>query len=97
LFHFIDIKIVNTQTAPVYCLLFPNGFRQKRFYEQVNFQKAPVGKRYYELVKFPNSEFHTVHPYIFKIIDILTQIQSETQIKARSHINKPKSTKTGAH
>jgi len=36
-----------------------------------------------------NKEFNTTHPNIFKVIDILINIQSETQIKARSHFNTP--------
>jgi len=40
-----------------------------------------------------NSEFNTAHPNIFKVIDRLTQLQYETQIKARSHVYKPKSAK----
>ncbi|KAF0701804.1 MULE domain-containing protein [Aphis craccivora] len=40
-----------------------------------------------------NNEFNSAHPNIFKVIDILTEIQSETQIKARSGVNTPKPTK----
>lgn len=40
-----------------------------------------------------NKEFNTTHPNIFKVIDILINIQSETQIKARSYFNTPRSKK----
>jgi len=40
-----------------------------------------------------NNEFNSAHPNIFKVIDILTEIQSETQIKSRSGVNTPKPTK----
>ncbi|KAE9523573.1 hypothetical protein AGLY_016125 [Aphis glycines] len=37
------------------------------------------------LSKF-NKEFNITHPNIFKVIDILINIQSETQMKARNHL-----------
>jgi len=46
---------------------------------------------------FHSNELNSAHPNIFKVIDILTKIQSKTQIKARSGVNTPKPTKKQEH